>query len=149
MARFVHPAMARTSAICFPTTPIMLASPYHQITTNSSVRGIILWLVTCFTVFYVIDGLATRPKAVEVETFRKTGMNDEQVLAMALQKANESKEISWWINDRETYLVFDTTRDYRISAATYAAYDLEPTTDAQEKPIAVFSQQKAAGIQAR
>ena len=45
-------------------------------------------MVTCFTVFYVIDGLATRPKGVEVEKFRKMGMNDEQVLAMALQKAN-------------------------------------------------------------
>ena len=127
----------------------MLASPYHRITTSSSVRGIILWMVTCFTVFYVIDGLATRPKAVDVESFRKVGMNDEQVLAMALQKANESKKVSWWVNDRETYLVFDTTRDYRISAATFAAYDLEPTTDAQEKPIAVFSHQKAAVIQAR
>lgn len=127
----------------------MLASPYHRITTSSSVRGIIRWMVTCFTVFYVIDGLATRPKAVDVESFRKVGMNDEQVLAMALQKANESKKVSWWVNDRETYLVFDTTRDYRISAATFAAYDLEPKTDAQEKPIAVFSQQKAAGIQAR
>ncbi|MDA0378675.1 MAG: hypothetical protein O2899_04205 [Bacteroidetes bacterium] len=126
----------------------MLASPYHQITASSSVRGIILWIVTCFTVFYVINGLATRPMAVEGGSVRKTGMNDEQVLAMALQEANESKEVAWWINDRETYLVFDTTRDYRISAATFAAYDLEPTTDAQEKPIAVFSQQKAAGIQA-
>lgn len=127
----------------------MLASPYHQITTSNSVRGIILWIVTCFTVFYVIDGLATRPRAVEVEAFRKTGMNDEQVLAMALQKANESKEVSWWINDRETYLVFDTTRDYRISDATFAAFDLTPSLDAAEKPIAVFSQQKAAGIRAR
>lgn len=126
----------------------MLASPYHQITTNSSVRGIILWLVTCFTVFYVIDGLATRPKGIEVEDFRKTGMNDEQVLAMALQEANEHREVIWWINDRETYLVFDTTRDYRISDATFAAYDLTPSLDASEKPIAVF-EQKAAGIRAR
>ncbi len=126
----------------------MLASPYHQITTSSSVRGVILWLVTCFTVFYVINGLATRPKPIEVENFRKVGMNDEQVLAMALQEANESKEVMWWINDRETYLVFDTTRDYRISDATFAAYDLKPSQDASQKPIAVF-EQKAAGIRAR
>lgn len=126
----------------------MLASPYHQITTNSSVRGIILWLVTCFTVFYVINGLATRPMGIEVEDFRKMGMNDEQVLAMALQEANEHREVVWWINDRETYLVFDTTRDYRISDATFAAYDLTPSQDASDKPIAVF-EQKAAGIRAR
>ena len=126
----------------------MLASPYHQITTNSSVRGIILWLVTCFTVFYVIDGLATRPMGIEVEEFRKTGMNDEQVLAMALQEANEHREVQWWVNDRETYLVFDTTRDYRISDATFAAFDLTPSQDASDKPIAVF-EQKAAGIRAR
>jgi hypothetical protein len=126
----------------------MLASPYHQITTNSSVRGIILWLVTCFTVFYVIDGLATRPMGIEVEDFRKTGMNDEQVLAMALQEANEHREVQWWINDRETYLVFDTSRDYRISDATFAAFDLTPSQDASDKPIAVF-EQKAAGIRAR
>jgi len=126
----------------------MLASPYHQITTSSSVRGVILWLITCFTVFYVIDGLATRPKAIDVEDFRKMGMNDEQVLAMALQEANETQEVSWWINDRETYLVFDTTRDYRISEATFAAFDLTPTQDASQKPIAVF-EQKAAGISPR
>ena len=126
----------------------MLASPYHQITTNSSVRGIILWLITSFTVFYVIDGLATRPVGIEVEDFRKTGMNDEQVLAMALQEANEHREVQWWINDRETYLVFDTTRDYRISDATFAAFDLTPSQDASDKPIAVF-EQKAAGIRAR
>lgn len=126
----------------------MLASPYHQITTSSSVRGVILWLITCFTVFYVIDGLATRPKAIDVEDFRKMGMNDEQVLAMALQEANETQEVSWWINDRETYLVFDTTRDYRISEATFAAFDLTPTQDASQKPIAVF-EQKVAGISPR
>jgi len=126
----------------------MLASPYHQITTSSSVRGVILWLVTCFTVFYVIDGLATRPKAIDVEGFRKAGMNDEQVLAMALQEANETKQVAWWINDRETYLVFDTTRDYRISDATFAAYDLTPSQDATKKPIAVF-EQKVAGMSAR
>lgn len=126
----------------------MLASPYHQITTSSSVRGVILWLVTCFTVFYVIDGLATRPKAIDVEDFRKAGMNDEQVLAMALQEANETKQVAWWINDRETYLVFDTTRDYRISDATFAAYDLTPSQDATKKPIAVF-EQKVAGMSAR
>jgi len=127
----------------------MLASPYHRITNNNSVRGIILWLVTCFTVFYVLDGLATHPKGIEVEDFRELGMTDEQVLAMALQEANESREVIWWINNRETYLVFDTTRDYRISAATYAAFDLTHTQDASEKPIAVFGGQKAAGIRAR
>jgi len=109
-------------------------------------------MLTCFTVFYVIDGLATRPRGVPVEAFRKVGMSDEQVLAMALQKANESKKVLWWINDRETYLVFDTTRDYRISEATLVAFDLkldkrtewgvESTT-----PIAVFNQ-KSAGIRA-
>ena len=126
----------------------MLASPYHRITASSSVRGVILWLITCFTVFYVIDGLATRPKPIDVEEFRKAGMNDEQVLAMALQEANETQEVTWWINDRETYLVFDTTRDYRISDATFAAFDLTTTQDASQKPIAVF-EQKAAGLAPR
>ena len=126
----------------------MLASPYHQITASRSVRGVILWLITCFTVFYVIDGLATRPKPIDIEDFRKSGMSDEQVLAMALQEANETTEVTWWINDRESYLVFDTTRDYRISDATFAAYDLTPSQDASQKPIAVFDQ-KAAGISPR
>jgi len=108
-------------------------------------------MITCFTVFYVIDGLATRPMPVEIESFRKIGMNDEQVLAMALQEANESRAVSWWIHDRETYLVFDSTRDYRISAATYAAFDLKLDQRSefgatQTTPIAVF-EQKAAGVQ--
>jgi len=107
-------------------------------------------MITCFTVFYVINGLATRPMPVEIESFRRLGMSDEQVLAMALQKANESREVSWWINDRETYLVFDSTRNYHISDATYAAFELK--LDRREEfgvetstPIAVF-EQKAAGV---
>jgi hypothetical protein len=123
----------------------MFASPYHQVTDSSSVRGIILWMLMCFTVFYVIDDLATRPKPIDVENFRSVGMNDEQVLAMALQEANRHREVAWWINNRETYLVFDTTRDYRISDATFAAFDLTPAQDAAQKPIAVFGQ-RAAGM---
>jgi len=108
-------------------------------------------MITCFTVFYVINGLATMPMPVEIESFRKVGMNDEQVLAMALQEANESRRVSWWINDRETYLVFDSTRNYSISDATYAAFDLkldQRSAFGEERttPIAVF-EQKAAGVQ--
>ena len=73
----------------------MFASPYHQVTDSSSVRGIILWMLMCFTVFYVIDDLATRPKPIDVENFRSVGMNDEQVLAMALQEANRHREVAW------------------------------------------------------
>ena len=123
----------------------MFASPYHWVTDNRSVRGIVLWILMCFTVFYVIDDLATRPKPIDVENFRSVGMNDEQVLAMALQEANRHREVAWWINNRETYLVFDTTRDYRISDATLAAFDLTPAQDAAQKPIAVFGQ-RAAGM---
>lgn len=122
----------------------MFASPYHQVTESSSVRGIVLWIVMCFAVFYVIDDLATRPKPIDVEAFRSVGMNDEQVLALALQEANRHREVIWWINDRETYLVFDTTRDYRISDATYAAFDLMPAYDATAKPIAIFAQRTAS-----
>jgi len=122
---------------------LMLASPYHQITSSNSVRGVLLWLITCFTVFYVLNGLATRPLAVEVESFRHEGMSDEQVLSMALQKANAIQANRWWINDREAYLVFDTTRDYNISKATYQAFDLELEQDAEEKPIAIIGQKIA------
>lgn len=121
----------------------MLASPYHRLTNSNSIRGVLLWLITCFTVFYVLDGLATRPLAVEVESFRRGGMTDEQVLSMALQRANEVQENRWWINDREAYLFFDTTRDYRISSATYAAFDLKPGTDADNTPIAIRETQVA------
>ena len=121
----------------------MLASPYHRLTNSNSVRGVLLWLITCFTVFYVIDGLATRPLAVEVESFREAGMTDEQVLSMALQRANDVQANRWWIHDREAYLFFDTTRDYRISSATYEAFDLQPGTDADNTPIAVRGPQVA------
>jgi hypothetical protein len=124
----------------------MLASPYHRITNSNSVRGIILWVVTCFTVFYVIDGLATRPRPVDVESFRKSGMNDEAALSMALQKANESRAVAWWIHDREAYLVFDKDRNYLISEATYTAFDLKPEQDSFGTPIRVF-RQNVAGIQ--
>ncbi len=102
-------------------------------------------MITCFTVFYVLDGLATRPLAVEIEQFRKAGMTDEQVLSMALQKANEIQPNRWWINDREAYLVFDSTHQYNISPATYAAFNLEVAQDAADepKPIAVIKQKVA------
>ena len=96
----------------------MLASPYHKLTNSNSVRGVLLWMITCFTVFYVIDEMATRPLAIEVEDFRHSGMSDEQVLSMALQKANEVQANRWWINDREAYLVFDKEHNYNISSAT-------------------------------
>lgn len=112
----------------------MLASPYHKLTSSNSVRGVLLWVITCFTVFYVLDGLATRPLAVEIEDFRKKGMSDEQVLSMALQKAKEIQPNRWWINDREAYLVFDSTHPYNISPATYAAFNLEVAQDAADDP---------------
>jgi len=123
----------------------MLASPYHRISSSNTVRGIVLWFLTCLTVFYVINGLATRPLPIEVESFRKAGMNDEQVLSIALQKAYESRKNSWWINGRESYLVFDDQREYRISQAMYEAFDLRLTEDAASQPIAVF-ERKMAGM---
>jgi hypothetical protein len=125
----------------------MLASPYHKLTNSNSVRGVLLWIITCFTVFYVIDEMATRPLAIEVEDFRHSGMSDEQVLSMALQKANEVQANRWWINDREAYLVFDKEHNYNISSATYAAFNLELEQDQADepKPIAVI-RQKSAGM---
>lgn len=125
----------------------MLASPYHQITSSNSVRGIILWVLMCIGVFYVLNGLATRPMAVEVESFRKPGMTDEQVLSIALQKAYSSRKNNWWINERESYLVFDTVRQYQISQAMYQAFDLTLTENAASQPIAVFDP-KMAGMRA-
>lgn len=125
----------------------MLASPYHQITTSNSVRGIILWALMCIAVFYVINGLATRPMGVEVENYRKPGMTDEQVLSIALQKAYSSRKNNWWINERESYLVFDTVRQYQISQAMYEAFDLTLTENAASQPIAVFNP-KMAGMRA-
>ena len=106
-------------------------------------------MITCFTVFYVIDGLATRPLGIEIEDFRQSGMSDEQVLSMALQRANEVQANRWWINDREAYLVFDKAHDYHISSATYSAFNLELEQDQADepKPIAII-RQKAAGMRA-
>lgn len=61
-------------------------------------------------------------------------MSDEQVLSMALQKAKEIQPNRWWINDREAYLVFDSTHPYNISPATYAAFNLEVAQDAADDP---------------
>ena len=107
-----------------------------------------MWVITCFTVFYVIDGLATRPLGVKVEKFREVGMTDEQVLSLALQRANEVQANRWWINNREAYLVFDTTRNYQISQATYSAFDLHPGIDASDTPIAVRGKERIAGMRA-
>ena len=101
----------------------------------------------CATVFYVLNGLATRPLGIQVESYRKDGMSDEQVLSMALQDAVTDKENFWWINDREAYLVFDSTREYRISPMTYAAFDIQMTLDAGKKRIGVFEpERKVAGM---
>jgi len=101
----------------------------------------------CMTVFYVLNGLATRPLGIDVESYRKDGMSDEQVLSMALQDAVTDKDNFWWINDREAYLIFDSKREYRISPMTYAAFDIEITFDSAQKPIGVFEpRQKVAGM---
>ncbi len=124
----------------------MFASPYHRLTASNSVRGIALWILACAAVFYIIDGLATRPIPVQVESFRSPGMNDEQVLSMALQAAFSMEPNPWWIHDRNPYLVFEEERDYRISPRMYAAFDLELTTDAASQPIALFNT-RVAGVQ--
>lgn len=131
-----------------PPPPAMLASPYHQISSSHTVRGIVLWFLMCFTVFYVLNGLATRPLAIPVESYRKAGMSDEHVLSMALQDAVTERNNFWWINDREAYLVFDSAREYRISPMTYAAFDIHITFDAGQKRIGVFEpeQRKVAGM---
>lgn len=125
----------------------MLASPYHRITTSHTVRGIVMWFLMCFMVYWVMDGLATRPVAIEVEDFRKSGMSDEHVLSMALQEAAETMDNHWWIHDRQPYLVFDASREYAISPGMYAAFDIEITYDASKKPIAVLEPtRKVAGM---
>ena len=117
----------------------MLASTNFRLTNSANVRGALLWILTALVVFWVLDGLATRPKPVHVEEFRQVGMNDEQVLSLALQAAKASEHNGWWINDRTSYLVFDTSRTYAISEATYAAFDLKITRDAMENPIAIVN----------
>lgn len=123
----------------------MLASPYHQISSSNAVRGIALWILMCDLVFYCVDGFATRSVPIYVEDFRSPSTNDEQVLSLALQVAFAVEFNSWWIHNKRPYLVFDTTRNYRISPETYAGYELQLTRDASSNPIAVF-EANAAGI---
>jgi len=126
----------------------MLASPYHQITASNAIRGILLWILTACTVFYIINGLATRPLPVPVEHYRQEGMSDEHVLSIALQRAIDKRSNSWWINDHDVYLVFDSTRDYRISQAMYAAYDIRMSEDARSEKIAILpsDRKRVAGM---
>jgi hypothetical protein len=121
----------------------MIASPYHRLSTSNAVRGIAIWILACGVIFYTIDGLATRPVPVKVESFRFEGMNDEQVLSMALQAAYAMEPNSWWIHDSNPYLVFEQNRDYKISPGMYAAFDLNLTKDAESKPIAVLGTRMA------
>ncbi len=123
----------------------MLASPYHRITSSNAVRGIALWLAVCGFVFYMIDAIATRSVAFEVESFRSDNMTDEQVLSQALQAAFATERNAWWIRNKRPYLVFDTRRNYDISQRTYAALDLVLTHDAFSNPIAVIGP-SVAGI---
>lgn len=106
-----------------------------------------MWFLMCFMVFWVLNGLATRPLAIDVEDFRKSGMSDEHVLSMALQSAVTDKDNFWWIHDRQPYLVFDASRTYVIHPAMYAAFDIDITFDASKKPIAILDPaRKVAGM---
>lgn len=75
-------------------------------------------------------------------------MSDEHVLSIALQRAIDKRTNSWWINDHEVYLLFDSTRDYRISSAMYAAYDIRMSEDVRSEKIAILppDRKRVAGM---
>jgi hypothetical protein len=122
----------------------MLASTRYHIKSTSASRAIAIWLLTCASVFYVLDGVATRNIPVHVEQFRTPGMSDEQVLSLAVQEAYSEEHNVWWINDKTPYLVFEPSRDYDVSPQLYQVFDLEMVTDAYARPIGLLRPRMAA-----
>lgn len=116
----------------------MLFSTRYHFRTTSSFRAVLVWLLTCASVFWVIDGIATRSVPVHVEEFRAPGMSDQQALAVAVQAAYAIEPNGWWIRGKRPYLVFDSGRSYAIPADFYAAFDLEVVEDAYRRQVAVL-----------
>jgi hypothetical protein len=103
-----------------------------------------VWVLTCASVYWIVDGVATRSIPVFVEDHRTTGMTDEQMLAVAVQRAYEVENNSWWINDKSAYLVFDPRKTYSLSPELLDAYDLTFVEDGFRRPIAILRPNVAA-----
>ena len=84
----------------------------------------VIWLVTSILVFAALDAMATREIPLEVERFRRSGMSDAEVVAAAVQEARVRERNAWWIHDRETVLLFDQHRSYRLDSLVYDTFDL-------------------------
>ncbi len=122
----------------------MLASTRYHIRSSSASRAVMIWLLTCMSVYYVLDGVATRHVAIKVENFRTPGMSDEQVLSLAVQNAYAGESNYWWINDKTPYLVFDRSRDYDVSPQLYEVFDLEMVANASTGPIGLLKPRVAS-----
>ena len=124
--------------------PDMLASTRYHIRSTSSTRAILIWMMTCMSVFYVLDGIATRDVAVHVENFRTPGMSDEQVLSLAVQEAHAIETNVWWIHDKRPYLVFDQSRDYAVTPQLFEVFDLEMVSNTAQGPIGLLRPRMAS-----
>ena len=122
----------------------MLASTRYHVRTTSASRAVLIWIITCFSVFYVVDGVATRDVPIHVEQFRTPGMSDEQVLSLAVQQAHETEANYWWINDKRPYLVFDPARDYKVTPQLFEVFDLEVVSTAPQGPIGLLKPRMAS-----
>ncbi|MBO6575241.1 MAG: hypothetical protein JJ896_07500 [Rhodothermales bacterium] len=122
----------------------MLASTNYHIKSTSATRAVFIWLLTCCSVFYVMDGVATRDVPIHVEDFRTPGMSDEQALSLAVQAAHASEPNYWWIHDKRPYLVFDPARDYSVTPQLFEVFDLEMVSSSQTGPIGLLRPRMAS-----
>lgn len=82
---------------------------------NRYVQTISTWLLTCILVFFALDSYATRAVSVDVEDFRKRGMNDAQVINTAAMYAFDLTRTRWWVGDKKPYLALDPGRYYDVA----------------------------------
>lgn len=122
----------------------MLASTRYHIRSTSATRAVMIWLLTCCSVYWVLDGIATRDLPVYVENFRTPGMTDEQVLSLAVQQAHEVEPNYWWINNKRPYLVFDPARDYNVTPQLFEVFDLEVVATSNQTPIGLLKPRMAS-----
>lgn len=116
----------------------MLFSTRYHFRTSSSARAVLIWMLTCASVYWVLDGIATRTVPVHVEEYRVVGMSDQQALAVAVQAAYQVEPNGWWIRGKRPYLVFEEGRAYNIPPELYAAFDLEIVEDGSHRPVAML-----------
>ena len=91
---------------------------------ESPLRAFLLWLGTCLFVFYSLNLYATRPVPVDVSAFRDDGMDEEQILAQAIQAADEMRTNFWWVNGKQPYLVLDASMKDRVDPAFFSNRDV-------------------------